>query len=79
MTIRDTFHNLRQNAAAVYRPCCRFFCVFHNVAGGLYIYFINNMGDGSPQNGNWRWGLWRRCCHPVALMLTRRMQKRSCL
>lgn len=50
VTIRDTFHNLRQNKPLFIVLLSFFFCVFHNVAGGLYIYFfINNMGDGSLQ------------------------------
>lgn len=48
VTIRDTFHNLRQNKPLFIVLLSFFFCVFHNVAGGLYIYFfINNLGDGS--------------------------------
>ena len=50
VTIRDTFHNLRQNKPLFIVLLSFFFCVFHNVAGGLYIYFfINNLGDGSLQ------------------------------
>ncbi len=54
---RDTFHNLRQNKPLFIVLLSFFFCVFHNVAGRLYIYFfINNLGDGSLQDGDWRDG-----------------------
>ncbi|MGM7587574.1 MFS transporter, partial [Serratia marcescens] len=52
--------------------------VFHNVAGGLYIYFfINNMGDGSLQMAIGVMGIVAAVLCLVAPLLTRRMQKRN--
>lgn len=78
VTIRDTFHNLRQNKPLFIVLLSFFFCVFHNVAGGLYIYFfINNMGDGSLQMAIGVMGIMAAVVCLVAPMLTRRMQKRK--
>ena len=78
VTIRDTFHNLRQNKPLFIVLLSFFFCVFHNVAGGLYIYFfINNLGDGSLQMAIGVMGIVAAVLCLVAPMLTRRMQKRK--
>ena len=78
VTIRDTFHNLRQNKPLFIVLLSFFFCVFHNVAGGLYIYFfINNMGDGSLQMAIGVMGIVAAVLCLVAPLLTRRMQKRN--
>ncbi|ENZ0436833.1 MFS transporter, partial [Enterobacter hormaechei] len=78
VTMRDTFHNLRQNKPLFIVLLSFFFCVFHNVAGGLYIYFfINNMGDGSLQMAIGVMGIVAAVLCLVAPLLTRRMQKRK--
>jgi len=78
VTIRDTFHNLRQNKPLFIVLLSFFFCVFHNVAGGLYIYFfINNLGDDSLQMAIGVMGIVAAVLCLVAPMLTRRMQKRK--
>ena len=51
--------------------------MFHNVAGGLYIYFFINNGRRQPADGDWRDGHCGGGAVLVAPMLTRRMQKRK--
>lgn len=78
VTIRDTFYNLRQNKPLFIVLLSFFFCVFHNVAGGLYIYFfINNLGDGSLQMAIGVMGILAAMLCLISPMLTRRMQKRK--
>jgi len=78
VTMRDTFHNLRQNKPLFIILLSFFFCVFHNVANGIYIYFfIYNMGDGGLQMAIGVMGIVAAVVCLVAPMLTRKMQKRK--
>ncbi|WP_374258433.1 MFS transporter [Yokenella regensburgei] len=78
VTIRDTFRNLRHNKPLFVILLSFFFCVFHNVANGLYIYFfIYNMGDGSLQMMIGLMGIVAAVVCLVGPMLTRRMQKKK--
>lgn len=78
VSIRDTFRNLRQNKPLFIVLLSFFFCLFHNVANGIYIYFFTyNMGDGSLQMAIGVMGIIAAVVCLVAPMLTRRMQKRK--
>jgi len=78
VTIRDTFHNLRQNKPLFIILTSFFFCLFHNVAGGLNIYFfIYNMKDASLQMGIGIIGIVAAIVCLIVPMLTRRMYKRK--
>jgi sugar (glycoside-pentoside-hexuronide) transporter len=78
VTMRDTFRNLKQNKPLFIILLSFFFCVFHNVANGIYIYFfIYNMGDASLQMVIGLMGIVAAVVCLVAPMLTRKMQKRK--
>lgn len=78
IAIRDTFRNLRQNKPLFVVLLSFFFCVFHNVANGIYIYFfIYNMGDASLQMAIGLMGIVAALVCLCAPILTRRMQKKQ--
>ena len=78
VTIRDTFRNLRHNKPLFIILLSFFFCVFHNVANGIYIYFfIYNLGDGSLQMAIGVMGIAAAVICLIAPLLTRHMQKRQ--
>jgi len=77
VTIRDTFRNLRHNKPLFIILMSFFFCVFHNVANGIYIYFfIYNLGDAGLQTVIGVLGIVAAIVCLTAPLLTRRMQKR---
>lgn len=78
VTIKDTFRNLRQNKPLFFVLAAFFFCVLHNIANGIYIYFfIYNMGDGGLQAAIGLMGIIAALACLMAPLLTRRYKKRT--
>lgn len=78
ITIRDTFNNLRQNKPLFIILLSFFFCVFHNVAGGINIYFfIYNMGDAGLMAISGFLGIIAAVFCLAAPLLTKKLQKRK--
>lgn len=78
VTIGDTFRNLRQNKPLFFVLAAFFFCVLHNIANGIYIYFfIYNLGDGGLQAAIGIIGIIAALACLLAPVLTRRYKKRS--
>lgn len=78
VTMRDTFHNLKNNRPLFFVLAAFFFCVLHNIANGIYIYFfIYNMGDGALQAAIGVMGILAAIACLTAPLLTRRYKKRS--
>lgn len=78
VTIRDTFRNLRGNKPLLFVLAAFFFCVLHNVANGIYIYFfIYNLHDGSLQALIGIIGIIAALACLLAPVLTSRYKKRT--
>lgn len=78
VTIRDTFRNLLHNKPLFFVLASFFFCVLHNIAGGIYIYFfIYNIGNASLQAAIGVMGIVAALACLLAPMLTRRYKKRT--
>lgn len=78
VSIRDTFQNLRQNKPLFFVLAAFFFCVLHNIANGIYIYFfIYNMGDGGLQAAIGVMGIIAAMACLLAPLLTKHYKKRT--
>ena len=78
VTIRDTFRNLLHNKPLFFVLAAFFFCVLHNIANGIYIYFfIYNMGDGGLQAAIGVMGILAALACLLAPLLTRHYKKRT--